>query len=233
MSAPPPLLMLPGLDGTGILFKAVRDELGGAVTPVCLSLPPDRAQGYCELLDGLRPPTVPYAVLGESFSGPLALLLADRDPNVRAVILAASFASCPSRLLSVLWPLAHSPLFRVRLPEALVRRYLFGEDASAEDLATFRLAHRFVEPQALSARLRAIARVDAEDEAARCRVPVLYLQAARDRLVGPEAAERLRKLNPRIEIETVDAPHLVLQRAPKECAGRIAAFLERHGVLPK
>lgn len=222
-----PLLMLPGLDGTGLLFKPLRDALGGAATPVCVGLPPERSRSYRELLEWLQPPDVPYAVLGESFSGPLALMLADRDPNAKAVVLVASFARSPSRLLSLLWPLVRSPLFRAGIPEAAVRRWLLGDDASDVQLAAFQLAGRFVAPRTLSARLRAIARVDAEPELARCRAPILYLRATRDRLVGADVADGMKRVNPRMEIEDVDAPHLLLQRAPEEAARRIAPFLAR------
>jgi len=228
-----PLLLLPGLDGTGLLFRALRAHLPEEVAPVCESLPPDPRLGYRDLASGLHPPDVPYAVLGESFSGPLALLLADRDPNVRAVILAASFARRPAGALSWLWPLVRSPLFRARLPDAVLRRFLLGEDAAALDLAAFRMAGRFVEPAVMAARLRAVGRVDVERELGRCRVPVLYLRARRDRLVGPEVAERVRRVNPRVEVEALDAPHLVLQRAPEEAGRRIGEFLRRHEVIAR
>ncbi|MGC4120013.1 MAG: alpha/beta hydrolase [Myxococcales bacterium] len=226
-----PILLLPGMDGTGILFRSFRGALPPEVAAVCEDLSQERPQDHRTLAAAVHPPDVPYAVLGESFSGPLALLLADRDPNARAVVLAASFSRCPSRLLSLLWPLARAPLFVPRLPDSVVRRYLMGEDAGPLDLSAFRLANRFVDPHAMSARLRAIAQVDVDAELARCKVPVLYLRAKRDRAVGRQESERMRRVCPSMEIEDVDAPHLLLQRAPEECARRIDAFLRRHGVI--
>jgi len=226
-----PILLLPGMDGTGILFRSFRVALPPEVAAVCEDLSLETSQDHRELAAVVHPPDVPYAVLGESFSGPLALLLADRDPNARAVVLAASFSRCPSRALSWLWPLARGPLLGLQPPDALVRHFLLGEDAGPLELAPFRLANRFLDPSVRGARLRAIARVDADAELARCRVPVLYLRAKNDRLVGPEAAERMRRMNPRVEIEDVDGPHLILQRAPEECAGRIAGFLRRRGLI--
>ncbi|HEY3449040.1 MAG TPA: alpha/beta hydrolase [Myxococcales bacterium] len=226
-----PILLLPGMDGTGILFRALRVALPPEVAAICEDLSPDRPQGHRELAAAVHPPDVPYAVLGESFSGPLALLLADRDPNARAVVLAASFARSPSRALATLWPFARSPLFLPPLPDRVVRRYLLGEDAGPLDLAAFRLANRFPDARTMAARVRAIARVNVEEELARCKVPILYLRARRDRLVGRDAAEQMRRVNPRVEIEDVDAPHLILQRAPEACARLIGEFLRRHGII--
>ena len=219
--------MVPGLDGTGLLFRALNVALGEAVVPVCVGLVSDEPLGYRALANRIRPPDVPYAVLGESFSGPLALMLADRDPRVKAVVLSASFARCPSRLLARLWPLVRSPLFWARVPDLALRHYLLGEDASETELTALRMVGRFVEPRIMAARLRALGAVDVEGELARCRVPLLYLRARRDRLVGPEVADRMRRLNPRVEVAEVDAPHLLLQRAPQEAARHIVAFLGR------
>lgn len=228
-----PLLLLPGMDGSGILFRPLRAVLPPEVAAVCEELPQEPPQDHRSLASRVHAPDVPYAVVGESFSGPLALLLADRDPKVRAVVLAASFSRCPSRLLAALWPLARAPLFRSPLGDGLVRRFLLGADAGPDDLALFRLANRFTDPRAMSARLRAVARVDVDAELARCRAPVLYLRARRDRLVDADEAERMRRVAPRLEVEDVDAPHLVLQRAAEECARRIGGFLGRHGVIAR
>jgi hypothetical protein len=141
-----PILLLPGMDGTGILFRSFRVALPPEVAAVCEDLSLETSQDHRELAAVVHPPDVPYAVLGESFSGPLALLLADRDPNARAVVLAASFSRCPSRALSWLWPLARGPLLGLQPPDALVRHFLLGEDAGPLDLAPFRLANRFLDP---------------------------------------------------------------------------------------
>src|SRR2546430_17674636 len=103
-----PLVLLPGLDGSGLLFRPLIDHLPPELDPIVVAYPPDRALGYDELLPlALKalPTSAPFALLGESFSGPLALMAAARAPEgLQAVILCATFVRKPL--------LAHIPLLR-------------------------------------------------------------------------------------------------------------------------
>src|SRR5262245_11899688 len=93
------LLLLPGADGTGILFAPLLSALPPALQPLVVRYPPDQPLGYADLLPLVEeavPASGDFLVLGESFSGPLALLLAARrPPGLRGVILCASFARNP------------------------------------------------------------------------------------------------------------------------------------------
>src|SRR5262245_17031078 len=95
------LLLLPGGDGTGKLFDPLLHALAGqdSLTPVVVAYPPDRACGYGDLLPLVEqnvPAGADFLVLGESFSGPLALLLAARrPPGLRGVILCGTFVRNP------------------------------------------------------------------------------------------------------------------------------------------
>ena len=73
------LLLLPGMDGTGRLFGPLLRALPPALSPVVVAYPVDQPYGYAELLplvEAAAPAGAEFVVLGESFSGPLALLLA-------------------------------------------------------------------------------------------------------------------------------------------------------------
>src|SRR6516225_8307668 len=93
------LLLLPGMDGTGRLFEPLLPFLPPSLVAVVLAYPPDRPLDYAELLpyvEAAIPDGQEFLVLGESFSGPLALLLAARQPpGLRGIILCASFARSP------------------------------------------------------------------------------------------------------------------------------------------
>ena len=69
--------------------------------------------------------------------------------------------------------------------------------------------------------------VDVRDDLDRLSQPRLYLQAARDRLVPPSCAARIRALKPSAEFVTVDGPHLLLEANPVESWRHIEGFLER------
>lgn len=221
-----PLFMLPGLDGTGLLFRDFRAALPPGLVGVAASFDGAAATPYAELAAGLPLPDVPFAVLGESFSGPLALRLAARARGrVVAVILVASFARCPRRALAWLAPLAAGALLPTRIPDAALRRLLLGEDAGPLDLAALRLVGRFVKPAVVAQRLAALARVDARRELAALDVPILCLRAARDALVPASAGEALRRTGARVEVRDVDGPHLLLLRRPRECACAVSEFV--------
>ena len=84
------LVLLPGLDGTGEQFAPLLRELPSTIAPVTVRYPVDRALGYEELLPlalEQLPADCPFVLVGESFSGPLAIrLAAQRPPGLRALV---------------------------------------------------------------------------------------------------------------------------------------------------
>ena len=77
------LILLPGLNGTGMLFLPLLAQLPSYDTPRVVSFPGDVMLGYGQLLRRVfhaLPSAGPFVVLGESFSGPLALMAAAQAP---------------------------------------------------------------------------------------------------------------------------------------------------------
>ncbi len=115
-SVKPILVLLPGLDGTGRLFTPLRRELPKEVEPIVLSYPPDTPLTYDDLCNFLAHelPTDPFVLLGESFGGPLAILLAQRAKYyLKGIILCASFITNPHLLLTkFLRPVLSPSIFR-------------------------------------------------------------------------------------------------------------------------
>jgi pimeloyl-ACP methyl ester carboxylesterase len=215
------LVLLPGLDGTGTLFD--RFVQAASTLPVIrMAFPTDRVLTYDELVDfvssALPPP--PFALLGESFSGPLALRLAAAT-QPEAVILCASFIRAPLPHRLVATPL--SLLLRAPPPISAVQVLLSGGDeALAHDLVS---AVRTVDPKVMASRIRMVLKVDTTSHLATFTGRVLYLRATRDRLVSPLQAELLREIRPDAEIAELNGPHLLLQTRPEECWNRIRPFL--------
>lgn len=56
-------------------------------------------------------------------------------------------------------------------------------------------------------------------------LPLLYLQAARDRLVGLAEERSVRTIAPGMRVERMDAPHFLLQVRPGESARAIADYV--------
>lgn len=220
------LLLLPGLDGTGTLLTELAVELSRRGCPA-------RVVGYpareplsldalvARVLSDLPPG--PWAVLGESFSGPIALGVARARPRgLRAVILAASFVSPPLR-----FGLDWAALAAVALPPPSlgVRALLLGFDAEPARVRELQAALGEVRWSVLARRLRELARLDARADLQACPYPLLYLGARRDRLLPRAAREEVVALRPDLRLEILDGPHLLLQRAPGPAATRIVAFL--------
>ena len=85
------LVLLPGLDGTEVFFRPLLASLPRWIQPrvVCF---PSGGSNYADLLAIVREALSDYPsfyVLGSSFAGPLALMLAEAEPEkVKGVILA-------------------------------------------------------------------------------------------------------------------------------------------------
>src|SRR5882757_3669612 len=131
--APITLVLLPGLDGTGQLFRWLVEALPPQIEPLVVSFAPDDYGDYGSLernIAPLLPLDRPYVLLGESFSGPLALRLAARgDANLVAVVLAASFVAQPLGAISpIAAPLVRPVLFRRPVPLFLLRWLLLGPE---------------------------------------------------------------------------------------------------------
>jgi pimeloyl-ACP methyl ester carboxylesterase len=95
----PLLVLLPGLDGTGILFKPLIAALPPEVSTVVVAYPGEQPLGYAELLPvvlAALPTEHAFVLLGESFSGPLAVMAAaTRPPGLVGLVLCATFVQNP------------------------------------------------------------------------------------------------------------------------------------------
>ena len=230
---PAPLLTLclPGLEGTGMLFSRFLAAADGALDLQTLSYPRDRVLGYDGLEDLVShhvPADRPFALLGESFSGPLALrLAARRPPGLVAVVLVTTFHRRPAaplfRRLSALAPV----FFRMPLPPHVVRLLLAGFDAPDDLVAEVRSSVATVEPFVMAARVQEALRVDATAELRACPAPILFLGGKDDRLLRSALPIEIRALRPDAEIRMLDAPHLVLQRQPEQAMALVSSFLRR------
>jgi len=226
------LVLLPGLDGTGWLFEPLVGVLPSYLKPLVIAYPVDKSLGYSELLlhaRGKIPTDEPFVLLAESFSGALAVKLAATNPsNLKALILCASFITNPApTLIRPLRFLINPGFFKLRPAEFMVRRYLLGQKASSDLVNAFWEATKSVSPQVLASRMRSVLNVDVRDALKQCRVPILYLAAKRDRLVGERNAVEIRSLFPRVETKIIDAPHFLLQSEPKAAMKAIDSFIRR------
>jgi pimeloyl-ACP methyl ester carboxylesterase len=226
------LVLLPGLDGTGHLFDPLLEALPSYIDPMVVSYSPLVFLNYYELRDAVLPhlpSNRPFYILGESFGGPLALLLAAANPpGLAGVVLSSTFLSNPTILPSSVGGLIlNASLFRVDPPAAIVRWFLVGMGASSELVHLVQHVIRSCNPYIMSSRVDCLLQTDVSDALPACRVPLLYLQATNDRLVKRRSVDAMVAIRPDIEIDRINAPHFLLQRQPGRGAEAIDRFIRR------
>lgn len=224
------LVLLPGMDGTGLLFAPFIEALPQGFEARPESYPNDRPLSYSELEELVRmrlPVSEPFVLLAESFSTPLAIQVAAANPaGLRALILVAGFATNPSYP----WLPGFSALLlrgrvRLRLPDLVVRRALLGPAASRVLLNEVRRAVLSMSTKVFSSRLDSILGCDSRGALSQVIIPILYLQATKDRVVPQRCLDEMLAIKPEISVTRIDGPHLSLQREARKAAEAVASFL--------
>ncbi len=222
------LVLLPGMDGTGSLFEPFIESLGTDIDPIVVVYPNDDPLTYTELGEVARaklPKDEPYILLGESFSGPIALSLAATNPQgLSALVLCCSFAKNPRPSLTTfqsLWSVIPIHL----IPIAALSFFLLGSVRDSMHRANLSAALRKVATDVLNARMKAILTVDVTGLLDRITVPTLYLRALSDRVVPDSAAEVIKECVPSLSIVNIESPHFLLQVAPEEAASSLTQFI--------
>ena len=221
--------MLPGLHGGSKLFDRFLAGLPDWITPRVVTYPTDRVITYDDILADIELPTEPFALLAESYAGPLGIrIAASQPPNLQALILVATFARSPHPWVPrFATGMLRSWMFRLPVQQRACRRLLLNDDGPCEQLDEGWQELFLCDAVVLAARVREVLRVDVRPLLPQIDVPTLYLQASRDRVVPAWAARDIRPLLPGIEIATLDSPHPILQRRAARSAATVAEFLER------
>lgn len=223
------IVLLPGLDGTGTLFRPLLEYLPGDLRPIVVAYPGNEKLGYGALLQRVMqslPTEEPFIILGESFSGPLALMAAAScSPRLQAVILCATFVRNPL-WIRVAWFRHLVPDFAFRLyPHFSGAKAMLGGYSTRELRASFQNAIRAVAPEVLAYRVRELMQVDVSEELSRCPVPILYLRGSRDLIVPKHNFQEIAGLSSHVSEVIITAPHMVLQTRPREAAAAILRFI--------
>jgi pimeloyl-[acyl-carrier protein] methyl ester esterase len=217
------------MDGTGELFSTFVAALPKSFETVIVRYPADQCLSYQELEGLVRaacPTSEPYILLAESFSTPLAIQFAATHPeNLAGIVLCAGFASSPATgLRRLLGRLLAPILFRLPPPSFAIEFWLVGPDASSSLVKAVKSAVSTVRPRVLAARMSAVLKCEARAELTQIDVPFLYLQATGDRLVSSSCLEVIRQMMPQVKVESIEGPHLILQRQPTRAAQVVAEF---------
>ncbi|WP_236206812.1 serine aminopeptidase domain-containing protein [Pseudomonas tohonis] len=228
-------MLLPGMDGSGKLFAPLIHALGNDLHTQVVRYLPEQPLGYAPLMEQVRqqlPVGRPFILLGESFSGPIAVsLAAERPAGLLGLVLCCTFVRNPRPGLA--WLSGLLPLVSPRLaPRALLSRLLLGRFATPALDQALADALAPLPSETLQARLRAVLDVDAAGQLQRIQVPLLYLQAAEDRLVPADAVRLIEGYPGDFRCLRLEAPHGLLQARPHEAAQALEGFAKTVEIDP-
>lgn len=215
------------MDGSGELFAPLTQALGSGLHTQVVRYPAEQPLGYAPLLEQVRqqlPVGRPFILLGESFSGPIAVsLAAERPAGLLGLVLCCTFVRNPRPSLA--WLSGLLPLLSPRLaPRALLSQLLLGRFATPALNQALADALAPLSSATLQARLRAVLAVDATEQLQRVQVPLLYLQATTDRLVPADAARLIEQYSGDFQCLQLEGPHCLLQARPHEAAQVLEGF---------
>lgn len=218
-----PIVLLPGLDGTGKLYSSFVQTAPSGMRPIVVPLP--ELETYDELIEAIHPrlPSSPFVILGESFSGPIAIALARRiSERLVALILCNSFVSAP--LPHFLQYLPWRFLFSVPVPAWALRSFLVGRSAPDKLVTDVRCTIANVSPRLLAARMRSVFGLRPVSLSRRIETPVLSLSSSHDVLVRVNVRE-FERIAANVVHQRIPGPHLLLQAVPEAAWQEISAFL--------
>lgn len=224
------LVLLPGLDGTGVPFEPLIRALREGFDPIVCTYPVNECRSYDDLVPEVMrrlPRDEPFVLLGESYGGPLSLMVAARrPPGLAGLILSASFVSCPYPFVPK-WA-SHLVLASpFKLAPALARAKSRIEGVASPELsALISRALGAVKPAVLASRIREVIQVQVEADLLACQAPILYIQGSHDVVVPAGNLTRIQALRPDVRAVRLVAPHMVLQVAAMDAARAIEAFAD-------
>ena len=223
------------MPGTDALFKPLMDELEDHFDIDAVSYPTDKPLGYEPLLNIVTSrisKEKQFFILGESFSGPLAVMAALKCPeNILGIILAASFVTNPMpRWINRLKRFAKGRILDVR-PRSFINDSLMGKDCPENTRRWIHATMPRLGREVISARVQAVLGVNVREDLKSCQVPVLYIAGSRDWLIGKKCIDAIWLCRPDVEIKVLNGCHMILQSNPREAAEVIVEFCGRNWSL--
>jgi pimeloyl-ACP methyl ester carboxylesterase len=220
----PEIVLLPGLDGTGDLFDRLAARLQPELVVKVVRYPPDPSLGYAGYAEIVRNEIGgrPVYLLGESFSGPVAVRVATQlGRQVKGVVLAATFVKNP-------WPaflIRRAALVDPRTTPSNIRdAILLGPYGDPELVRKINEVVRTLSRPVRAARLRAVAEVDVRTDFSRLACPILVLHGRGDWLVRKSLIQQAVCEKGRARMIVIPGAHMLLQTRSAEAAAEIIHF---------
>ncbi len=188
----PPLIYIPGLDGTGLLFYRQARLLAHRFRVITFRLRDDRlsmdtlVEDIVRHLDHAVPDGTPAIVVGESFGGALAMSFALAHPErIRALVILNSFSRITPtiKLYAAITAASIVPWGTMRIARRFTASRLHSSHTHREEIRRFLMLTRATTRQGYINRLRILTHYDLQRRLKNIHVPTLFLAADEDHLI--------------------------------------------------
>jgi pimeloyl-ACP methyl ester carboxylesterase len=236
------IILVPGLDGTALLFYRQLPLLARRFNVVAFPLPDESDRSMEDLVSELRTLIDEIApggaiLCGESFGGALCLSTALAHPDaVRGLVIINSFSRVPQRVKLRFAPLALRLVPWAAMPT--VRRFtehrLHSPHALPEDLAEFRERSKSIGRQGYIRRLEILWDYDVRHRLHEIQAPTLFLAGDRDQLIPSVSQARMMSERvPKADMEVLEGyGHICLINHDLDLLDFIGPWWDRAGGEP-
>ena len=225
------LVVLPGLDGTGELLSSFLAEAEGKFETHMVRFPKHKPFVYQQLFPCIRealPWGKPYSLLADSFSGHLALLFAEEQPqNLESIILCSSFFNNPASQTTWWNKVVGKDPCKPPFTKEFLKTFMFGEDCPDGLLDKAKEVFDSVPPEILEFRWNLAMKTETRRQLASSKKPILFMAGNQDSLLHEKHLADLALMQPNMEVLRLEAPHALLQRNPREAVAYVDAFVSQ------
>lgn len=229
MNQPHTLVLMPGLDGTGKLFAPIIPLLKPHFELVIVTYPDlDSFADYVDCVQNQLPAAPGFSLLAESFSGQVAVaLMAQQSGQIGPSVLTTTFVRSPLATLTRMANQVPEQMFSIgALSEFLLGVYEMKDEDPSETQPLPLNVMEQLDGKLLKHRISVLSRIDVSALLPNIEVPILYLRAMRDQIVSENDAQMIQESLPNVDRVDIDAPHLLLQSRPQQCAELILKHIQ-------
>lgn len=221
------LILLPGMDGTGDLFKPLLEALPAHITYQVIPLS-DECLNYSEQASQIAEQidTDEVIILAESYSGKVVYELCKLNLNIKHIIFAASFINRPSSISKFASLLPTNLIKKKLIPNQVLSKLFFDSyNMSNKVLAVFESLNK-VSNRTLSSRLDLISSLN--EPSGSFDIEASYIKPSNDLFVMAECITPIKNAFRSLDVINVSGGHFIVQSNPERCSEIIQAKFDTY-----
>ncbi|MGH1486356.1 MAG: hypothetical protein ACRBCI_09040 [Cellvibrionaceae bacterium] len=229
------VVLLPGMDGTGLLFKPLLDIIPNDINIEVIPLSQETDQSVESEVKRIEKIISDENIIlfAESYSGRIAYELAKRSKiSIKHIIFVASFLSTPSLLSSLLSKLAqYFPISILRkriVPQNIINWLCFRSVNSTALINLLYESINSVDACILKARLANISCLLKPQQI--LSIETTYIQASHDLFISNHALTEIQQLFQSVDLQKVSGGHFIAQANPQACLTIITNIINKNNM---